>query len=149
MEIDIYEQYERDAEAFLAVHGLRVPAARLAEVREVLVRETRHEADTYAGAGGGVPGNTSLMAVCAAQLWCAGAVEDALLIHRARRTSMDATGAVDRRLMLGAGVDRTKAFLTALSTDEAREIVEEIVEIEEFYDADEFAAEVEGWYRPD
>ena len=100
--VDIYGQYERDAERYFATYGLRVATDRLPVVRAILIRETRHEADTYAGSGS-VPGNTSLMRICAVQLWHGGDVEDALLVHRARRTSMDASGAVDGELMLGAG----------------------------------------------
>lgn len=84
MGMDIYDQYERDADQYFATHGLRIAADMLPAAREILVRETRHEADTYAGKGA-VPGNTHLMRICAAQLWHAGAVEDALLVHRARR----------------------------------------------------------------
>ncbi|HYN92695.1 MAG TPA: hypothetical protein VES42_02465, partial [Pilimelia sp.] len=130
MAMDSYDRYERDADQYLATHGLRVGADMLPAVREILIRETRHEADTYAGVGT-VPGNTSLMRICAAQLWHAGAVEDALLIHRARRTSMDATGAIDAHLMLGAGVARTKEYCAALGTDEAREILDAIAWLEE------------------
>jgi hypothetical protein len=144
--MDIYDRYERDAYRYLAVYGLRVAAGDLPAVRDLLIRETRHEADTYAGVGR-VPGNTELMRICAAQLWHGGAPEDALLVHRARRTSMDATGAVDRYLMLGAGVARTRAFLTALGTDEAREILAEVDDLADFYDAGRCAAELDDWYR--
>jgi hypothetical protein len=146
MEMDIYDRYERDADQYLATHGLRVAAEMLPAVRETLIRETRHEADAYAGTGT-APGNTSLMRICAAQLWHAGVVEDALLVHRARRTSMDATGAVDGQLMLGAGVARTKEYLTALGTDEARAILDEIPLLAELYDAERYAAELDDWYR--
>lgn len=145
MEMDIYDRYEQDADHYLAAHGLRVAADMLPTVREILVRETQHEGATYAGTGT-VPGNTYLMRICAAQLWHAGAVEDALLIHRARRTSMDATGAIDGQLMLGAGVARTKEYLTALDTDEAREILGDIAWLEEFYDAERYAADLDDCY---
>lgn len=143
LEMDIYDRYERDAEQYLTTHGLHVPADLLPAVREILVRETRQEADIYAGAGT-VPGNTCLMRICAAQLWHAGVVEDVLLIHRARRTSMDATGAVDTPLLLGAGVARTKEFLTALGTDEARAILTDIAWVEPDYDAERYAAQLAG-----
>ena len=87
------------------------------------------------------------MRMCAAQLWRAGAVEDALLVHRARRSSMDATGAVDGQLMLGAGVARTKEYLTALGTEEAREILDDIAWLEGDYDAEGYAADLDDWYR--
>ncbi|MEV7328292.1 hypothetical protein [Micromonospora sp. NPDC093244] len=146
MGMDIYDQYERDADQYLATHGLRVVADVLPAVREILIRETRHEADTYSGEGT-VPGNTHLMRICAAQLWHGGAVEDAVLVRRARRTSMDATGAIDGQLMLGAGVARTKEYFTALGTDEAREILDEIAWLEESYDAERYAADLDDWYR--
>ena len=143
--MDIYDRYEEEADRYLAAHGLRVPAGKLPAVREILVRETRHEADTYAGVGT-VPGNTELMGICAAQLWHGGAVEDALLIHRARRTSMDATGAVDGQLMLGAGVARTTDYLRALDTDEARQILDDITWLAQSYDAERFAADLDNRY---
>jgi hypothetical protein len=148
MAMDIYDRYERDADQYLATHGLRIDTDKLPMVRDLLIRETRREADTYAGRGT-VPANTYLMRICAAQLWHAGAVEDALLVHRARRTSMDATGAVDGQLMLGAGVARTKEYCTALGTAEAREILDDIAWLEESYDADGYAAELDNWYRED
>ncbi|WP_430502926.1 hypothetical protein ACQRWP_15440 [Micromonospora trifolii] len=58
--MDIHDQYERDAEEHLAAYGLRVSADQIPIVRNLLVRETRHEADTYAGLGT-VPSNTQLM----------------------------------------------------------------------------------------
>ena len=146
MELDIYDRYEREADQYLVTHGLRVAVDMLPTVREILIRETRHERAAYSGAGT-IPGNTSLMRICAVQLWHAGVVEDALLIHRARRTSMDATGAVDGQLMLGAGVARTKEYLTALGTVEAREILNDIAWLEESYDSERYAAELDDWYR--
>ena len=148
MATDIYEAYDRVAEEYLATHGLRVDADRLPMVREILIGETRHEADTYAGRGF-VPGNTGLMAICAAQLWHAGVVEDALLVHRARRTSMDATGAIDAHLLLGAGVARTRAFCAALGTDEARLILDDIAGVENEYEPDRYAAALAAWYETD
>jgi hypothetical protein len=144
--MDIYDEYERDADRHLATYGLRVSAEVLPAVREILVRETRREADTYAGTGS-VPANTSLMRICAAQLWHGGVVEDALLVHRARRTSMDAAGAVDAQMMLGAGVARTKEYVAALGTDEAREILDDIAWAETFYDAEEYATGLDEYYR--
>ena len=145
--MDIYDEYERVADQYLTAYGLRVSTDMLPAVRELLVRETWHEADLYTGRGA-VPGNTSLMRICAAQLWHAGAVEDALLVHRARRTSMDATGAVDAELMLGAGLTHTKDYFTALGTDEAREVLDDIACVEEPYDAERYAAYLDDYYRP-
>lgn len=144
--MDIYDRYEQDADRYLAAHGLRVTTDLLPAVRELLARETRHEADTYAGRGT-MPGNTLLMRICAAQLWHAGAVEDALLVHRARRTSMDATGAVDGELMLGAGLTRTREYLTALATDEAGDVLDAIACVEQPYDAERYAAYLDDCYR--
>jgi hypothetical protein len=146
MEMDIYDRYEQEADQYVATYGLRVAADMLPMVRETLVRETRHERAVYAGTGT-TRGNTQLMRVCAAQLWHGGAVEDALLIHRARRASMDATGAVDGQLMLGAGVARTKEYFTALGTDEAREILDDIAWLKDSYDAERCAAGLEAYYR--
>ncbi len=141
--MDIYDQHERDADRYLSTYGLRVGTEMLPTVRATLIRETRHEADTYAGRDS-VPGNTSLMRICAVQLWHGGAVEDALLVHRARRTSMDATGAVDAELMLGAGVARTTEYLTALDITEA---LDAVAGVAEFYDAGRFAAYLDDYYR--
>ncbi|MGC4837942.1 hypothetical protein ACLQ3D_25910 [Micromonospora vinacea] len=145
MGADIYDRYERDAEDHLAAYGLRVSDDQVPIIRNILVRETRHEADTYAGLGS-VPGNTQLMRICAIQLWHAGAVEDVLLVHRARGTSMDATGAVDVELMLGAGVATTKEYLAALGTEEAQGILDEIAWVEESYDAGHYGAFLDRYY---
>ncbi|MGC4897292.1 hypothetical protein [Micromonospora sp. DT31] len=142
----VYDQHEREAAQHLAVFGLRVEVGQVPVVRAALVREARREADFYAGSGA-VPGNTQRMRICAVELWHAGAAEDALLVHRARGTSMDASGAVDAELMLGAGVARTKEYLTALCTDEAREILDQIAWMEESYDAERYAAFLDDYYR--
>ncbi|GAA0403724.1 hypothetical protein GCM10009541_53590 [Micromonospora gifhornensis] len=144
--MDDDDQYERDADQHLAAYGLRVAPDQVPIVRDVLIRETRYETDTYAGRGT-ISGNTQLMRICAVQLWYAGDVEDALLVHRARRTSMDATGAIDAELMLGAGVARTKEYLASLCTDEARQILDEIAWVEDSYDADRYAAFLDMYYR--
>lgn len=146
MGMDIYDQYERDADQHLAAYGLRVGADQVSIVRDVLVREARREAETYSGTGT-VPGNTQLMRMCAVQLWHVGAVEDALLVHRARGTSMDAAGAIDAELMLGAGVARTKEYLTTVCTEEAREILDVITWVEEAYDPGHYAAFLDRYYR--
>ncbi|MGI5175873.1 hypothetical protein ACQEVZ_06020 [Dactylosporangium sp. CA-152071] len=143
---DIYDRYEREADEYLASHGLRVAAEMLPAVRAAIVRETRHEADFSAGRGS-VPGNTSLMRICVAQLWHGGAVEDALLVCRARRTSMDATGAIDGELMLGAGVLPTRWYLVALGTDEASEALRYVSSLAEGYEAGRFAADLDDYYR--
>jgi hypothetical protein len=140
--VNVYDQHERDADEHLATYGLRVPPDVLPTIRAILIRETRHEADTYAGRGG-PPGNTALMRVCAAQLWHGGAPEDALLVHRARRTSMDATGALDAELMLGAGPARTREYLTAAGATEA---LDDIAGVDEPYDAGRYAAYLDAYY---
>ncbi|MFI7578233.1 hypothetical protein [Micromonospora sp. NPDC049497] len=85
--------------------------------------------------------------MCAVQLRHVGAVEDALLVHRARGASMDATGAIDAELMLGAGVARTKEYLTTVCTEEAREILDVITWVEEAYDPGHYAAFLDRYYR--
>lgn len=145
-DLDIYDQYERDADEYLATHGLRVAADMLPAVRAILIRETRHETDAYARRGS-VPGNTSLMRICAAQLWHGGVVEDSLLVYRASRTSMDATGAVDGEFMLGAGLTSTQRYLTALGTEEAGEALGYVASLAESYDAGRFAAHLDHYYR--
>ena len=144
--MDVYDQYERDADQYLATYGLRVATDMLPAVRVVLIRETGHEADTYAGRGS-VPGNTSLMRICAARLRHGGAVEDVLLVHRACRTSMDATGAVDAELMLGAGLARTKQYLRAVGTKEASEAFDDLACVDEWYDRERYAANLDDYYR--
>ncbi|MEV4537521.1 hypothetical protein AB0J82_27460 [Asanoa sp. NPDC049518] len=136
---------ERVADEYFAAYGLRVAAAQLPAVRDLLVRETRREADAYAGRGG-AGGNTDLMRICAAQLWHAGVVEDVLLIDRARATSMDATASLDGQMLLGAGVARTKDYLAALGTEEARQILDYVALLEDDYDAVRYAAELDRWY---
>ncbi|WP_410816661.1 hypothetical protein [Micromonospora sp. 050-3] len=59
---------------------------------------------------------------------------------------MDATGAVEVELMLGADVARTKEYLATLGTEEAREILDEIVWVQESYDAGHYAAFLGRYY---
>ena len=51
VETSIYDEYERDADRYLATYGLRVSVELLPMVRQILTRETEHETDTYAAAG--------------------------------------------------------------------------------------------------
>lgn len=48
--------------------------------------------------------------------------------------------------MLGAGVAATRRYLTALATDEAREILDDIAWLAESYDPDRYAADLDAWY---
>lgn len=45
MKWDIHDRYEQEADRYLAAYGLRVAADMLPAVRQILRRETRHEAD--------------------------------------------------------------------------------------------------------
>lgn len=144
MTVNVYDQHERDADEHLATYGLRVPPDVLPTIRAILIRETRHEADTYAGRGG-PPGNTALMRVCAARPSSGTAAPP--------RTPCSCTGRAapawtrpapsTPSSCLGAGPARTREYLTAAGATEA---LDDIAGVDEPYDAGRYAAYLDAYY---
>ncbi|KUH38654.1 MULTISPECIES: hypothetical protein [Streptomyces] len=96
-----------DEETHLRRHGLHPAGPRLDEVRAVLAEQTRLER----GAQG--DGDTELMKLCCVQLFNAGDPRDTPLVWAAKTASMDAGCSIETRLLCGAGLPETRAYLTA------------------------------------
>jgi hypothetical protein len=86
----------------------------IAALEEEIRREATEDGDHY------------LMRLLCAQLFSLGVVEDSLLIWRAKACNGDTMFGIDVRLLCGAGLDRTKAFLAGVGTAAAAEALEYI-----------------------
>lgn len=119
-------------EAWLARYGLRVSAGRLPEVRAELAEQTTRERAAQ-GAG-----DTELMRLCAAQLFIAGALEDALLIWQAKTASMDADAGIEASLLCGGGLEATKLHLAQVGRELARAALARLEALERAGDLQDF-----------
>ncbi|MFF3317004.1 hypothetical protein ACFYV5_16030 [Streptomyces sp. NPDC003035] len=122
-------------EVWLQRHGLHPDARGLAEVRELLAEQTRLER----GAQG--DGYTPLMKLCCVQLFLAGALDDVLLIWRAKTASFDADCSIDIQLLCGAGLQRTKTYLASYGSEEAESALRRLRFCEEAEDFVDFSPE--------
>ncbi len=86
-------------------------------------------------------GNTELMKLCCVQLFSAGLPEDVLLIWNAKTASMDADGSIDVRLLCGAGLNETKAYLEESMEGAAQAALSRIVLCERASDFSDFSVE--------
>jgi hypothetical protein len=64
-------------------------------------------------------GDQFLMRLLCAQLFSLGLAEDSLVVWRAKSCNFDTHCGIDVALLCGAGLEETKAFLAAASTEEA------------------------------
>ena len=78
-----------DEDESLHRYGLHPTGTDLDEVRDLLTAQTRLEKRAQGD------GDTELMKLCCVQLFCAGVLDDVLLIWRAKTASMDADGSID------------------------------------------------------
>ncbi|MFE2628341.1 hypothetical protein ACFYZU_27755 [Streptomyces sp. NPDC001651] len=134
-----------DEEACLRRYGLRPAGADLDEVRALLgehaARERRAQGE----------GDTILMRLCCVQLFNSGALDDVLLIWDAKRSSFDAACSIDVELLLGHGLDATKAHLSAHPTPSAAAALDRLRELEtagvfEDFSVGEFSASCDEYY---
>ncbi len=104
-------------------------------VRAETAKEARSQGD----------GNTELMRLGCVQLFLTGTLEDVFLIWQAKRASMDAASAIDVQLLCGRGLARTKVYLSAHTSDMAKQVLARIVsgESEPWPDFEDFTPE--GW----
>jgi hypothetical protein len=98
----------------LLLFGLAPKPEDLDTVRKILRAQIERE---QKGQG---RGDGELMKLACVQLFNGGEVEDALAIWRAKTASEDADASLDVRLLCGAGLEQTKAYLASLDADEAR-----------------------------
>ncbi|KUL70635.1 MULTISPECIES: hypothetical protein [unclassified Streptomyces] len=134
-----------DEEACLRRYGLRPAGADLDEVRVLLgehaARERRAQGE----------GDTILMRLCCVQLFNSGALDDVLLIWDAKRSSFDAACSIDVEVLLGHGLDATKAHLSAHPTPSAAAALHRLRELEtagvfEDFSVEEFSASCDEYY---
>ena len=122
-------------EELLKRFGLSPKPEDLPAIREIFREATGLERGRQ-GAG-----DTAVMTLCCAQLFCAGQVTDSLEIWRAKNASMDADAAVDIRLLCGAWLVPTKQYLADLKTEEAAAAFSSLTASEEAGDFDEFSVD--------
>jgi hypothetical protein len=125
----------------LAAFGLRPKPEHLSAVRSVLGAETARE---RAGQG---DGDTQLMKLCCVQLFNSGQLDDVLSIWQAKHSSFDAMCSIDVQLLCGAGLQRTKAYLSEQASADAKAALLYVTECEETGDFASFSVEqyALGW----
>ena len=127
-------------EALLAL-GLHPAATDVPTIRAVLADETTRE---RAAQG---EGDTEVMRLAAAQLFAAGTVDDAILIWRAKRASMDAACSIDIELLCGRGLDETLKHLDALGDDDGASAAQALrTTLDGDFDAVDFMAHLTRYY---
>jgi hypothetical protein len=69
-------------------------------------------------------GDQFLMRLLCGLLFSLGQVEDSLLVWRAKQSNFDTHCGIDVAFLCGAGLEETKAYLSAVGTDEATSALE-------------------------
>ncbi|MEU8244796.1 hypothetical protein [Nonomuraea sp. NPDC048916] len=130
-----------DEDESLRRYGLRPSGADLDEIRETLRTEAVLERSAQD------EGDTELMKLCCVQLFNAGYLDDVLTIWDAKRSSWDAGFSVDVQLLCGAGLEETKAYLTATNSPEALAALDYLLLCEGAGDFEGFSVESRSrWY---
>jgi hypothetical protein len=124
-----------DEDESLNRYGLHPVGAHLAEVRDLLIVQTRLEKRAQGD------GDTELMKLCCVQLYNAGGLEDVLLIWQAKSASMDAACSIDIQLLCGSGLATTKAYLSSLRSPEAEAALQRLLLCESAGDFEDFSVE--------
>ncbi|SDM40931.1 hypothetical protein SAMN05421874_1791 [Nonomuraea maritima] len=92
-------------------------------------------------------GDTELMKLCCVQLFNAGDLDDVLTIWDAKRSSWDADSSIDVQLLCGAGLEETKAYLTATNSPAALAVLDCLLLCERAGDFEGFSVEsTSRWY---
>ena len=127
-----------DLDESLRRYGLRPPAGDLDEIRGLLRAQAQLSQDVQ---------DTELMKLCCVQLFNAGQLDDVLTIWLAKESSWDAHSALDVQLLCGAGLDATKAHLTAEGSEVASQALKYLVDCEAAGDFEDFSVdEHAGWF---
>ncbi|MER6365599.1 hypothetical protein [Kitasatospora sp. NPDC001527] len=113
-----------DDEESLRRFGLRPARGQLDEIRGLL----REHAERERRAQG--EGDTELMKLCCVQLFNSGDLDDALLVWSAKESSFDAACSIDIELLLGRGIEATKAHLSAHPSPTAPAVLDRLRELE-------------------
>ncbi|MFE7562526.1 hypothetical protein [Kitasatospora sp. NPDC057500] len=134
-----------DDEESLRRFGLRPTGAHLDEIRELLGEHTERERRAQG------EGDTELMKLCCVQLFNSGGLDDALLVWSAREAGFDAACSIDTELLLGHGLDATKAHLSAHPSPSAAAALDRLRALEaagafEGFSVEEFSAGFDRYY---
>ncbi|MDI2131326.1 hypothetical protein [Yinghuangia seranimata] len=124
-----------DEDESLLRFGLRPVGAHLDEIRALLRERTERERRAQGD------GDTVLMKLCCIQLFNSGELDDTLLIWNAKRASFDASCSIDIHLLLGRGLEATKAYLSAHPSSAAAAALDRIREAERHGEFEGFSAE--------
>ncbi|MEV0971745.1 hypothetical protein [Microtetraspora glauca] len=122
-------------------YGLQPSAEDLDEVREMLAAQATLEHRAQGD------GDTELMKLCCVQLFNAGSLDDVLCIWQAKTSSFDAQCSIDVQLLCGAGLEETKAHLSAANSGDASAALDYLLECEAAGDFVDFSVETASrWY---
>lgn len=113
-----------DDEEGLRRYGLRPVGEDLDEIRALLREHTERERRAQG------EGDTELMKLCCVQLFNSGGIDDALLVWSAKEASFDAACSIGIELVLGHGLEATKAHLSAHSSPSAAAALDRLRQLE-------------------
>jgi hypothetical protein len=97
----------------LDLFGIPATASSLPKIRGLLSAEAEKENRSQGR------GDTALMKLLSVNLFLHGHPDDALVVWRAKTSSMDADASIDIQLLCGAGAEATLEFLKSRSDKEA------------------------------
>ncbi|MFG2123879.1 hypothetical protein [Streptomyces sp. NPDC048710] len=124
-----------DIQESLRRYGLRPAGVDLDEIRALLEERTERERRVQG------EGDTELMKLCCVQLFNSGHIDDALLVWSAKEASFDAACSIDIQLLLGHGLDATKAHLSAHPAPSAAAALRRLIEGEAVGELEGFSVE--------
>ncbi|MFJ8232829.1 hypothetical protein ACIQ9E_23250 [Streptomyces sp. NPDC094448] len=135
-----------DEEESLRRFGLRPARAHLDGIRGLLGEHTERERRAQGG------GDTELMRLCCVQLFNSGDLDDVLLVWSAKEAGFDAACSIDAELLLGRGMEATKAHLAAHPSPSARAALDRLRELEaegafEGFSVEEQSAAYDRYYE--
>ncbi|MFD3503520.1 hypothetical protein [Streptomyces sp. NPDC058678] len=113
-----------DDEESLRRYGLRPVGPDLDEIRALLREHTERERRAQG------EGDTELLKLCCVQLFNSGDIDDALLVWNAKEASFDAACSIDIELLLGHGLEATKAHLSAHPSPSAAAALDRLRELQ-------------------
>jgi hypothetical protein len=138
--MEITEDDEEDV--LIERFGLDPAGPQLDEIRVLLAEQTAL----------GMSANTLVMRLLCVYLFDNGSLGDVMRIWRAKRSGWDSQFSVDVKLLCGAGLAETKAFLAASSDELAAEALEYLVKCENSdfggFTPAGYSAEQRAYYTP-
>jgi hypothetical protein len=105
-------------------YGLIPDDNSLPEIRKILAQETELER-------AGKERGDDLALICCVQLFSRGFLEDVLLIWETKSSGFDLRCYLDVELLCGAGLEKTKQFLSSQTSQEAVSALEWIINCEQ------------------